>query len=134
MERRMELQGKFTIGKVAMEKIMKDQVVEIMREVKEGNKRREEEMKDLRREVESLKRKVDKLEQSAGKRKRDDSEESRGRRKWWTEEYEKNDDEKRKKNIIIRIEKERWMGERSNWEKMKELFSEGLKVNVEVKE
>ncbi|XP_071579313.1 uncharacterized protein [Temnothorax nylanderi] len=130
----MECRGKIIIEKEAVEKIVEEKVWKMIKEVKEECKRREEEMKE---EVEGLKRKVDRMEQSSGKRKRDDSEESKGKagkRKWWVEEFERSDNEKRRKNVIIRIEMERWEGEESNWEKVKELFADGLKVKVEVKE
>ncbi|XP_071573824.1 uncharacterized protein [Temnothorax nylanderi] len=108
-----------------------------MREVKEGFKKRDEEIKDQREKIESLRRKVERLEQSAGKRKRDDSEERRGKaeaKNWWEDEYEENEEEERKKNVILRVERERWIGKGTNWEKVKELFEKGLKVRVEVKE
>ncbi|XP_071582298.1 uncharacterized protein [Temnothorax nylanderi] len=133
----MECRETIIIEKEAIEKIVEGKVLEMIKEFKEDSKRKVEEIKELKEEVERLKRKVYRMEQSTGKRKRDDSEGRKGKfykRKWWAEEYERNDDEKRKKNVILRIEKERWVGKESNWEKVKELFSEGLKVKVEVKE
>ena len=36
--------------------------------------------------------------------------------------------------MIIRVEKKRWGGDGSNWDKVIQLFTDGLKVNAEVKE
>ncbi|TGZ56264.1 hypothetical protein DBV15_12099, partial [Temnothorax longispinosus] len=73
------------------------------------------------------------MEQVSGKRKRDESEE-REKKKWWYEEKEEKEKEKRRKSVIIRVEKNRWGGIDSNWKKVKQLFTEGLRVKVEVKE
>ncbi|XP_024882621.1 vicilin-like seed storage protein At2g18540 [Temnothorax curvispinosus] len=131
-QRRMECRAKIIIEKEAVEKIVEEKVWKMIKKVNEECKRREEEMKE---EIERLKKKVDRMEQSGGKRKRNDSEESKtGKKKWWAEELERSDNEKRRNNVIIRVEKKRWEGEGSNWEKVKELFADGLKVKVEVKE
>ncbi|XP_024870042.1 golgin subfamily A member 6-like protein 2 [Temnothorax curvispinosus] len=126
----MEFRAKVTVKKETLEKLIRDQTNEILRGLKE-------EIKDQRKEIESLRRKVRRLEQSTGKKKRDESAESRGRleeRKWWSDDDERNDDERRRKNIIIRIEKNRWTGKGTNWEKVRQLFSEDLKIKVEMKE
>ncbi|XP_071576461.1 uncharacterized protein [Temnothorax nylanderi] len=133
-EEKMEFRGK--VEKETMEKLIREQIKELVRESKEDTRRRDEEIKKQREEIESLKRKVHRLEQGAGKRKREDSEESRGTQeeeKWWAED-ERNDEESRKKNVIIRIEKNRRIRKGTSWEKVRKLLAEGLKIKVEVRE
>ncbi|XP_071578628.1 uncharacterized protein [Temnothorax nylanderi] len=104
MERKMECKGTIIIDKEAIEMVAEGRVVKMMKDFKE-------EIKELKEKVERLKRKVYRLEQSSGKRKRDESEEEKDKvckRKWWYEDDEENDDEKRRKNVIIRVEKKRW--------------------------
>ncbi|XP_077257632.1 uncharacterized protein LOC143894861 [Temnothorax americanus] len=102
---------------------------------KEEDGKKDERMKEMEEKMRRLKRKVERLEQGGGKRKREDSVESgAGKKIWWAKESEKNEDELRKRNVIIRVEKEKWGGKESNWEKVKELFTEGLRVRVMVRE
>ncbi|XP_071578372.1 uncharacterized protein [Temnothorax nylanderi] len=125
MERKMKCKGTIIIDKEAIEMVAEGRVVKMMKDFKE-------EIKELKEEVERLKRKVYRLEQSSGKRKRDESEEEKDKvckKKWWYEDDEENDDEKRRKNVIIRVEKKRWGGSDSNWNKVS---TEGLKVRAEV--
>ncbi|XP_024871694.1 vicilin-like seed storage protein At2g18540 [Temnothorax curvispinosus] len=125
----MEFTAKVTVEREMLEKMIRDQAKETLRKLKE-------EIKDQREEIESLKRKIRKLEMGAGKRKRDESAENRSRQdemKWWSDDDERND-ERRRKNIIIRIERNRWMGKGTNWEKVRQLLSEELKLKVERKE
>ncbi|XP_071636602.1 uncharacterized protein [Temnothorax longispinosus] len=126
----MEFRAKVTVEREMLEKMIRDQAKETLRALKK-------EIKDQREEIENLKRKIRKLEMGAGKRKRDESAESRGRQdeiKWWSNDDERNEDERRRKNIIIRIERNRWMGKGTNWEKVRQLLSEELKLKVEMKE
>ncbi|XP_071577328.1 uncharacterized protein [Temnothorax nylanderi] len=130
MDEKLKVRGTIEIDREAMEKMLEGRATKMMKNFKE-------ELKELREEVENLRRKVYKMEQVAGKRKRDGSEEREEksyRRKWWSEDNEKDDVEERRKNIIIRVEKDRWGGNCSNWKKMKQLFAEGLRVKVELKE
>ncbi|XP_071568780.1 uncharacterized protein [Temnothorax nylanderi] len=143
----MEFRAKVTMEKETMEKLIRDQAKEILRGMKEEirDQREEierlrglkEEIREQREEMESLRRKVQRLEQGAGKRKRDASTESRcsiEEKKWWPHDEEKDEDERRRKNIIIRIEKSRWLGKGTNWEKVRRLLSEDLEIKVEVME
>ncbi|XP_024889608.1 vicilin-like seed storage protein At2g18540 [Temnothorax curvispinosus] len=126
----MEFRAKVTVEREMLEKMIRDQAKETLRALKE-------EIKDQREEIENLKRKIRKLEMGAGKRKRDESAESRGKQdemKWWSNDDERNEDERKRKNIIIRIERNRWMGKGTNWEKVRQLLSEELKLKVEMKE
>ncbi|XP_024886445.1 rho GTPase-activating protein gacV-like [Temnothorax curvispinosus] len=130
MEGSTKIRGTVEIDVEAIEKVMKRRTTRTMKNIKE-------EMKELREEVEILKRKVYKMEQVSGKRKKDESkerEEKVSRKKWWYEEKEEDEEEKRRKNVIIRVEKNRWGGNNANWKKVKQLFTEGLRVKVEVKE
>ncbi|XP_077280159.1 uncharacterized protein LOC143907335 [Temnothorax americanus] len=128
----MECKGKRIIE--AVEKIVEEKVKKMLREVKEDGKRKNEKIEELEEEMKRLKRKVERMEQNGGKRKRDDSEKRAGKKKWWAGEEGRNDEEMRKKNVIIRIKKKKWKGKESNWEKVKELFTDGLKVKVEIRE
>ncbi|XP_024872423.1 vicilin-like seed storage protein At2g18540 [Temnothorax curvispinosus] len=126
----MEFRAKVTVEREMLEKMIRDQAKETLRALKE-------EVKDQREEIENLKRKIRRLEMGAGKRKRDESAENRGRQeemKWWSDDDERNEDERRRKNIIIRVERNRWMGKGTNWEKVRQLLSEELKLRVEMKE
>ncbi|XP_077256520.1 uncharacterized protein LOC143894248 isoform X2 [Temnothorax americanus] len=130
MERKLICKGTMAIDKEAIEKVAEERMVKVMKEYKE-------EIKEMKEEIEKLKRKVYRLEQCSGKRKRSESEEENSKvckAKWWYEEEEEKDDEKRKKNVIIRVEKKRWGGGSSNMNKVKQFFTDGLKVRVEVKE
>jgi len=130
MERKILCRGTVAIDKEAIEKVVEERMVKVMKEYKE-------EIKEMKEEIERLKRKVYSLEQCSGKRKRNESEEENskvGKTKWWYEEEEEKDDEKRKKNVVIRVEKKRWGGGSSNLNKVKQLFTDGLKVRAEVKE
>ncbi|XP_024881912.1 vicilin-like seed storage protein At2g18540 [Temnothorax curvispinosus] len=126
----MEFRAKVTVEREMLEKMIRDQAKETLRALKE-------EVKDQREEIENLKRKIRRLEMGAGKRKRDESADNRGRQeemKWWSDDDERNEDERRRKNIIIRVERNRWMGKGTNWEKVRQLLSEELKLRVEMKE
>ncbi|XP_071649106.1 uncharacterized protein [Temnothorax longispinosus] len=119
----------------AVERIVEDKVRKILKERKEDDRKKDERIKELEEKLRRLERKVERLEQGGGKRKREDSVESEaGKKKWWAGEGERNEDELRKRNVIIRVEKEKWGGKESNWEKVKELFTEGLRVKVMVRE
>jgi len=130
MERKILCRGSIAIDKEAIEMVIEERMVKVMKEQKE-------EIKEMKEEIEKLKRKVHSLEQCSGKRKRKESEEENGKvskTKWWYEEEEEKDEEKRKKNVIIRVEKKRWGGGSSNSDKVKQLFADGLRVKAEVKE
>ena len=130
---RMEREGRAIAE--AMERIVEEKMRKMMKERKEEDRKKDERMEELEEKVKRLERKIERLEHSGGKRKREGSEESRaGRKKWWAGEGERNEDELRKRNVIIRVEKEKWGGKESNWEKVKELFEEGLKLKVKVRE
>lgn len=154
---RMECKGRIIIEKGAVEMIVEEKVRKILKKdgkkkeeameklveekvqkrLKEDGKRKEQKIEELKEEVKRLKRKVERMEQSGGKKKRDDSEESRGKygkRKWWAGGDERNNDKIKRRNVITRIEKERWEGKESNWEKVKKLLAESLKVKAEVRE
>ncbi|XP_024888393.1 UPF0329 protein ECU05_1680/ECU11_0050-like [Temnothorax curvispinosus] len=125
------------VGKRKEERLeeLKEKVKKMLKEKKEAGKRKEKRREELEEKVRRLERKVERLELNAGKRKRKDEGESEtGKRKWWAGTSEGNEDEQRKRNVILRVEKEKWGGKRSNWEKVKELFAEGLKVRVTVRE
>ncbi|XP_077280523.1 uncharacterized protein LOC143907557 [Temnothorax americanus] len=126
----MEFRAKVTVKREMLEEMIRDQAKETLRALKE-------EVKDQREEIENLKRKIRRLEMGAGKRKRDESAGNRGRQeemKWWSDDDERNEDERRRKNIIMRVERNRWMGKGTNWEKVRQLLAEELKVRVEMKE
>ncbi|XP_071580468.1 uncharacterized protein [Temnothorax nylanderi] len=129
---RMEEKGGALVD--AVERMMEEKVRRMLKEGKEDNKRKEERMEELEEEVRRLKRKVERMEQNGGKRKREEYEERRPEKKKWWGVGGENEEELRKRNVILRIEKEKWEGKESNWEKVKELFTEGLKVRVEVRE
>ncbi|XP_024867589.1 RNA-binding protein 25-like [Temnothorax curvispinosus] len=97
------------IDKEAIEMVTEERMVKVMKEYKE-------EIREMKEEIEKLKRKVYRLEQCSGKRKRNEKERERVRRK------------------IVRVEKKRWGGGSSNLNKVKQLFTDGLKVKAEVKE
>ncbi|TGZ32845.1 hypothetical protein DBV15_11687 [Temnothorax longispinosus] len=127
---RMEREGRIIAE--AVEKIVEEKVRKMLRERKEDDRKKDEKLEE---KVRSLERKVERIEQSGDKRKREEYEESvTEKKKWWAGEGEKNEDELRKRNVILRVEKEKWGGKESNWEKVKELFAEGLKVRVTVRE
>ncbi|XP_071643726.1 uncharacterized protein [Temnothorax longispinosus] len=129
----MEREGRMIVE--AVEGIVEEKLRKMLREKKEEDRKKDERMEELEEKVRRLERKIERLEQSGGKRKREDSEESRaGKKKWWAGEGERNEDDFRKRNIIIRVEKEKWEGKETNWEKVKELFTEGRKVKVKVRE
>ncbi|TGZ34744.1 hypothetical protein DBV15_10813 [Temnothorax longispinosus] len=113
-ERKIEREGR-TIAE-AVERIVEKKVRKMLRspEKKEDDRKKEERMEELEEKVRSLKRKVERMEQSEGKRKREEYEESGTEKKKW-------------------VEKEKWGGKESNWEKVKELFAERLKVRVTVR-
>ncbi|XP_077265847.1 uncharacterized protein LOC143899428 [Temnothorax americanus] len=119
----------------AVERVVEEKIRKVWNDRKEEDGKKDERMKEMEEKMRRLKRKVERLEQGGGKRKREDSVESGvGKKKWWARESERNEDELRKRNVIIRVEKEKWGGKESNWEKVKELFTEWLRVRVMVRE
>ncbi|XP_077261260.1 uncharacterized protein LOC143896945 [Temnothorax americanus] len=120
----MEREGRMIVE--AVEGIVEEKLRKMLREKKEEDRKKDERMEELEEKVRRLERKIERLEQRGGKRKREDSEESMaGKKKWWAGEGKRNEDDFRKRNIIIRVEKEKWEGKETNWEKVKELFAEG---------
>ncbi|TGZ46504.1 hypothetical protein DBV15_10344 [Temnothorax longispinosus] len=115
---RMEREGRIIAE--AVERIVEEKVRKMLRERKEDDRKKDERMEELEEKVRSLERKVERMEQSGGKRKR--------------EEYEESGTVVRRRNGGRGVEEEKWGAKESNWEKVKELFKEGLKVRVTVRE
>ncbi|XP_071577033.1 uncharacterized protein [Temnothorax nylanderi] len=114
---------------------LEEKVRKMVKEKKEVDKKKEERIEGLEEKVRRMERMIERMEQNGGKRKREDIEESVGvKKKWWAGVGERNEDEQRKRNVILRVEKEVWGDKGSHWEKVKEVFTEGLKIRVTVKE
>ncbi|XP_071576881.1 uncharacterized protein [Temnothorax nylanderi] len=114
---------------------LEEKVRKMVKEKKEEERKKEERIEELEEKVRRMERKVERMEQNGGKRKREDNEEGVGvRRKWWAGVRERSEEEQRKRNVIVRAEKEVWGDKGSHWEKVKEVFAEGLRIRVTVRE
>ncbi|XP_071579715.1 uncharacterized protein [Temnothorax nylanderi] len=114
---------------------LEEKVRKMVKEKKEVDKKKEERIEGLEEKVRRMEKMIERMEQNRGKRKREDIEESVGvKKKWWAGVGERNENELRKRNVILRVEKEVWGDKGSHWEKVKEIFTEGLKIRVTVRD